>query len=188
MRTYFYRLVIGACYFCRSVHEGLRVRALSAMHDVHLLTWGEHSQPYIHVETTWLQFCLSMCVHQPSSCVQAEWNIPHTSNEETICQSLWTIRAWSKAIPARSELTNDASGSCTTKEDKIDEHVKEALSSEDLDMIMDVWVEWRLKNWHILGEMCQVYLRMLGCARVMPQRGVFHGQDNFSVGSHQSSV
>ena len=36
------------------------------------------------------------------------------------------------------ELTNDASGSRTTKEEDIDERIKEALSSEDLDIIIDM--------------------------------------------------
>jgi hypothetical protein len=58
------------------------------------------------------------------------------------------------------ELTNDASGSRSSKEGDIDERVKEALRSEDLDVIIDLREtnEGRVGKYDIFWEKCSEYI------------------------------
>ena len=71
------------------------------------------------------------------------------------------------------EPTNDASGSRTSEEGDIDERVKEALASEDLDVIIDLreMNEGRVAKFDIFWENCAEYISE--CTTVPERR---HGE------------
>ena len=85
------------------------------------------------------------------------------------------------------ELTNDASGSRTTKEEDIDERIKEALSSEDLDIIIDMRElnEGRVAKYDTFWGKCAEFISE--CSAVPERR---HGEVCFMAKaiSHQPGV